>query len=319
MARRPFYQRPARVKREAPRAERDRLVQAHVAADDGGLADHDAGPVVDEEAGADLRGRVDVDPGQGVGDVGAQPRQEGHAEAVQAVRDAVVEHRDRAGIAQHDFGHRTGGRIAGQRRLHVGHDQGAHLGQAGGELARDAARPRGQLRLGDVLPLGIEAQRAPHLFDQPVERDVQGVADKIIDALVVQVGAAVVGREQRRAHALDHLAQHLARRQLAHASLVADVVGRFARGAQRIDDGAEMPMAGAGRLSVVVVHLIRLLQDGPKTNDLNHTTLYAALVPALPPLTAPRGKNRWSVPEQHFLLVEKPAAARQHGASNQGA
>ena len=72
------------------------------------------------------------------------------------------------------------------------------------------------------------------------------IADEVVDALVVQVRPSVVGREQRRRDAMDHLPEHLARRQFAHASLVADVVGRFARGAQRVDDGAQVPVHGAG-------------------------------------------------------------------------
>ena len=55
--------RVALAAREARAAERDALVHRHVVADLGGLADHDAGAVVDEEAAPDLRGRVDLDAG----------------------------------------------------------------------------------------------------------------------------------------------------------------------------------------------------------------------------------------------------------------
>ena len=63
MARMALLQRAVGIRREALGAQRDGLVDAHALADDGGLADHHAGAVVDEEAAADLRARVDVDAG----------------------------------------------------------------------------------------------------------------------------------------------------------------------------------------------------------------------------------------------------------------
>ncbi len=51
------------------------LVERHPVADLGRLADHHAGAVVDEELLADLRRRVDLDPGHGAGQVGDRPRQ----------------------------------------------------------------------------------------------------------------------------------------------------------------------------------------------------------------------------------------------------
>src|SRR5450830_1507531 len=51
MARHAFNQYSLLVRREALGAQRDVLVQAHALADDGGLADHHAGAMVDEEAG----------------------------------------------------------------------------------------------------------------------------------------------------------------------------------------------------------------------------------------------------------------------------
>ena len=45
-------------------AERHTLVQCHVVADLGGFADHDARPVIDDEAAADVRSRMYLDAGQ---------------------------------------------------------------------------------------------------------------------------------------------------------------------------------------------------------------------------------------------------------------
>ena len=49
--------RVALAAREAGAAERDALVHRHVVADLGGLPDHDAGAVVDEQPAADAGGR----------------------------------------------------------------------------------------------------------------------------------------------------------------------------------------------------------------------------------------------------------------------
>ncbi|MNP54557.1 hypothetical protein D3C76_1491220 [compost metagenome] len=53
-----------------------RLINPHPLADDRGLADYHTGPVVDEEAAADLRARVNVDAGSRMGDFCAYPRQQ---------------------------------------------------------------------------------------------------------------------------------------------------------------------------------------------------------------------------------------------------
>src|SRR5262249_61292154 len=50
----------SRIALEAERAERDALVYLDVVPDHGRLADHHAGPVVDEERFSDGRSRVDV-------------------------------------------------------------------------------------------------------------------------------------------------------------------------------------------------------------------------------------------------------------------
>ena len=80
--------------------------KAHMLADDRRLADHDAGAMVDEIAGADPRGRMDVDAGDRRGDAGDQRRDKRRdkrrAKRVQAMRQAMVQDSDRAWIAQHE-------------------------------------------------------------------------------------------------------------------------------------------------------------------------------------------------------------------------
>ena len=50
-------------------AEGDALVERHVVADLGGLADHHAHAVIDEEAPTDLRARMDLDAGEEAAEV----------------------------------------------------------------------------------------------------------------------------------------------------------------------------------------------------------------------------------------------------------
>ena len=81
---------------KAGAAERHALIQGHVVADLGGLADHHPHPVVDDEARADLRRRVDLDPGHRARERRDQPRQQRHAGAVQRVREPMGEQRVQA-------------------------------------------------------------------------------------------------------------------------------------------------------------------------------------------------------------------------------
>jgi len=69
----PVPQCGAGIAGQRQRPQGDALVEADVVADDGGLADDDAGAVVDEEAFADGGTRVDVDAGQAVGVFGHDP------------------------------------------------------------------------------------------------------------------------------------------------------------------------------------------------------------------------------------------------------
>jgi hypothetical protein len=55
-------------------AEGHPVVEHHVVADLGGLADHHTHAVIDEEPPADPRARVDLDPGEGSGELAQNPR-----------------------------------------------------------------------------------------------------------------------------------------------------------------------------------------------------------------------------------------------------
>ena len=109
---------------EAGAAERHPLVEGHPPADLGRLADHHAGAVVDEELGADLRRRVDLDPGDRAAQVGDHPRRQRHPGLAQRVGDAVGEQRLHTGPAGEDLEGRDAlrGRVAVARGGDVGAD-----------------------------------------------------------------------------------------------------------------------------------------------------------------------------------------------------
>src|SRR5260370_36152177 len=77
------------VAREGQGAERYALIELDVSADVAGLADDDAGAVVDEEARADAGAGVNVNAGLGVGALGHHARDQRHADAPQFMGDAI--------------------------------------------------------------------------------------------------------------------------------------------------------------------------------------------------------------------------------------
>ena len=115
--------------REAGAAERHALVHRHVLADLGGLADHDAHAVVDEQPVADLGRRMDLDPGQRARDVGQQ----------RAARPARRRRRARA-----RRGALSSACTPGQRGEDLGGRdvRGGRVALVGGARRPGAARPR---------------------------------------------------------------------------------------------------------------------------------------------------------------------------------
>ena len=81
-------------------AERDAVIEHHVVADLGRLADHDAHRVVDEEPPADRRARVDLDAGEQAGSTAEQQpgRQRSAVPLPHPVRQPVQPDRVQAGI-----------------------------------------------------------------------------------------------------------------------------------------------------------------------------------------------------------------------------
>ena len=113
------------------------LIQAHAGADDRGFADNDAGAMVDEEARADRRAGVDVDPSTLVGELGNHARDDRRTQIVQLVRDTMMQAGDRAGVADEDFVGAARGGIAQKSGLDVAVDQPADIAERAGEQPHD--------------------------------------------------------------------------------------------------------------------------------------------------------------------------------------
>ena len=116
------------------------MVELDVVAEDGGLADDDAGAVVDAEAATDARGGVDVDAGAAVGVGGDHPRERAGPLGEERVRDPVCGDRVEAGVVADHLGAAMGGGVAVDDRLRVLVEAGVEVGQAGEEAARERGR-----------------------------------------------------------------------------------------------------------------------------------------------------------------------------------
>ena len=161
------------------------LIQLHVPADDGGLAHHDAGAVVDEEVGADGGPGVDVDTGAAVGIFGHDPGDHGHPLAVQQVGDAVNEDGEQPRIGEDDLLPGGGGGVGLKGGVQVLQQQLLHLGQAAGKFPGDLLRPahlvlrQGQLQLlGELFTDALQQQGGVILRGQGHQRRVPEIGGK---------------------------------------------------------------------------------------------------------------------------------------------
>lgn len=100
------------VQREAQCSEGDALVDFDIFSDHAGFADDDARAVVNEEGGADLRSRVNINPRLGVGVFGQDPGDEGNFFTVEDMGDPMCHDGEKARITHHDFHIRLGSRVS---------------------------------------------------------------------------------------------------------------------------------------------------------------------------------------------------------------
>jgi hypothetical protein len=217
MARQPLLQVAFPVSGETFRTQGYALVHAHPLTDDRSFTDDDARAVVDEEACAYVRARMDVDAGLAVGFLGDDPGGQRGAQPVQGVGDPMVDHRLDAGVAKQHFVHAACRRIAVEGGQHVGVEEGAYPRQRGGKLVDDGLRLAVGVGLSlAALPCGM-AQFEADLGDERLEHCLQRMADVVVLAFpaLAQVGRTQTHRKQRAAQAVDHAVDGFPRRQLA--------------------------------------------------------------------------------------------------------
>ena len=91
----------------------------HVVADLGGLADHHAHAVVDEEAAADRRAGMDLDAGEEAAELRDEAAAQLPVAPPEPVRQAMENQGMQPGIAEYDLQPRSCGRIALEDRLDI--------------------------------------------------------------------------------------------------------------------------------------------------------------------------------------------------------
>ena len=138
----------------------DGVEDGDVVADDGGLADDDAGGVVEEDALADDGRGVDVD-GEDVGDAGL----EGEGKGASLLRPEDVRHAVRldgeeALEVEEALGEADAGGVPGARGEEVGDDGGAEGGVRGEGGDEEVVEERGEQRGGAELVGEVEGERA---------------------------------------------------------------------------------------------------------------------------------------------------------------
>ena len=167
------------------RAQGDALVELHIVADDGGLADDDAGAVVDEEVSADLRPGVDVDAGAAVGVFRHDPGDKGHLQLVEHVGQAVDGDGVKAGIGDDHLRLVGGGGVTVVGGLEVRFHIGPDLGQL-------FQKGRGQV-LGDGIDAPLKGPPAASQGDADLAVQVEGdvldqrreVVLRVVDAISI--------------------------------------------------------------------------------------------------------------------------------------
>ena len=135
---------------QAARDQTRRPGKADAVADFRRAADDDAGAVIDEEMGADVRAGMQVDAGAAVRPFGHHAGQKSDAQFVENVGHAEDGDRLDARIGEDDFLLVRRGGIALVGGLDVGLDEATHVGQFAQKIERDvlgvAARRRGACR-----------------------------------------------------------------------------------------------------------------------------------------------------------------------------
>ena len=191
------------------RAQRHALIDLHMVADDGGLAHHDAGAVVNEEVAADGGAGVDVDAGDAVGVLRHNPGQQGNPKGVEHMGQPVDGDGEQPRIAEDNLVHAEGGGVTVEKRLHIGLGHGPD----GGDFPEEGdAQFLRLLRGGLFAQLAFEHQR--QLLVQVVHHVLNEhgqVVPHVVDAVgFVPGGAGVDDADELSDHVDDDCLVRLA-------------------------------------------------------------------------------------------------------------
>lgn len=191
------------------------LIDLDMVADDRRLPHHNAGPVVDEEILADDGAGVDVDTGDAVGVFRHDPGQQGNAEGIQNMGQAVNGNGKQPGIAEDDLVGAECGGISVVKGFHICLGDGPDAGDGPKEL-------QAQL-LGFLFRLRGRHGAAQYDGDLLVQivHDVLNQHGEVVLGVVNAVGSvpgeARVDNAQKLA---DHVDHHILVRMLKRIELV---------------------------------------------------------------------------------------------------
>ncbi len=222
----------ARVLRQRQRPQRDPLIDPHVPADAGGLADHDARAVVDDEALSDHRARMDIDARDAVGVFGHNAGQERHLQVVKFMGHAIHAHGVNAGIAEDDFIVTRGGRIAFKGGPDVSGQKPAQFGNLFQHEERNLPPAFLAVAAGQIVAQAVVTDVVRHQFGQPVVQKADRLPHVVLEIDRIDLFPGEIARKKNLAKLFDEVDHAAFRRQrlIVH-------MGKALAGAAMINQG----------------------------------------------------------------------------------
>ena len=205
------------------------LIQAHPFTNDGRLADDDSGPMINEETGANLRARVDIDARHGMGNFRNHARYQGQAQLVKLMRQSMVDDRGNPWITHQHLINTASGRVPLKGRLQITVQQRPNLGQRLHKLPGKLKRLPGdhlQVRVQITALFNREAKLTLNLQPQMAQRFVQRVSDVIIDALIRNIALTQPIRIQNSRQTLNDVLENIPGRELGWMRLALSLLER---------------------------------------------------------------------------------------------
>ena len=176
------------------RTQGDPLIQLHMIADHGGLADDHTGAVVDEEVFTDLCTGIDVDAGAAVGVFGHDAGDVGHVLQIQLVGHPVDVDGVEARVAEDDFLPAFGGGVALKAGLHILQKGLLQSGQLFKKRGAHLVGPGLGVQLAAVLAALIQKSSGQQRA-QVVVQTVQPVAGVVVAKIAQAAAGAVIAGE----------------------------------------------------------------------------------------------------------------------------